>query len=175
MTSPVWHPFTQHGLQPDSIEIVRAEGAWLTTADGRRILDAIDDGLAIPEATVAHPLRRLASELAEAIEVIRDDEPLDPQALRHDHEHVPRAGRRLCIVVPRDRATRNDAPVGPHLADQLVLLLALAGEGTFRTTSPTMHTQTQLEVIGRFLGPVVSCAEDGGGTWRISAGRKGGV
>jgi adenosylmethionine-8-amino-7-oxononanoate aminotransferase len=39
--SPVWHPFTQHALQPSSVEIVAAEGAWLTTAGGRRILDAI--------------------------------------------------------------------------------------------------------------------------------------
>ena len=39
--SPVWHPFTQHALQPSPVEIVAAEGAWLTTADGRRILDAI--------------------------------------------------------------------------------------------------------------------------------------
>lgn len=40
-TNPVWHPFTQHALQPDMIEIARAEGAWLETSDGRRILDAI--------------------------------------------------------------------------------------------------------------------------------------
>jgi adenosylmethionine---8-amino-7-oxononanoate aminotransferase len=40
-SSPVWHPFTQHALQPSSIEIVAAEGAWLTTRDGRLILDAI--------------------------------------------------------------------------------------------------------------------------------------
>ena len=41
MSSPVWHPFTQHALQPDSVPIVRAEGAWVEAADGRRILDAI--------------------------------------------------------------------------------------------------------------------------------------
>jgi adenosylmethionine---8-amino-7-oxononanoate aminotransferase len=39
--SPVWHPFTQHALQPSLVEIVAAEGAWLTTAGGRRLLDAI--------------------------------------------------------------------------------------------------------------------------------------
>ena len=39
--SPVWHPFTQHALQPSSIAIASAEGAWLTTADGSPILDAI--------------------------------------------------------------------------------------------------------------------------------------
>lgn len=41
MTSPVWHPFTQHALQPDATMIARGEGAWLTTPDGRSILDAI--------------------------------------------------------------------------------------------------------------------------------------
>jgi adenosylmethionine-8-amino-7-oxononanoate aminotransferase len=40
-TSPVWHPFTQHALGPQMIEIARTEGAWLETPDGRRILDAV--------------------------------------------------------------------------------------------------------------------------------------
>jgi adenosylmethionine-8-amino-7-oxononanoate aminotransferase len=39
--SPVWHPFTQHAVAPDAVAIARAEGAWLHTADGRAILDAI--------------------------------------------------------------------------------------------------------------------------------------
>ncbi len=41
MTSPVWHPFTQHGLDEPIPVITRAEGAALYTADGRRIIDAI--------------------------------------------------------------------------------------------------------------------------------------
>ena len=68
----------------------------------------------------------------------------------------------------------TDAPVGSHLADQLVLLLALAGEGTFRTTRPTTHTRTQLDVIPRFLSTAITCAEETGGvTWRFEARRKG--
>lgn len=39
--SPVWHPFTQHAAQPDFEIAVRAEGAWIETSDGDRILDAI--------------------------------------------------------------------------------------------------------------------------------------
>lgn len=39
--SPVWHPFTQHGLQPEMLPIASAEGAWLVMSDGRRILDGI--------------------------------------------------------------------------------------------------------------------------------------
>ncbi|WP_066554776.1 adenosylmethionine--8-amino-7-oxononanoate transaminase [Croceicoccus bisphenolivorans] len=41
MTSPVWHPFTQHGLQEPIPLVERGEGAFLYTADGRRIIDAI--------------------------------------------------------------------------------------------------------------------------------------
>ena len=37
----VWHPFTQHGLGEPIPEVVRAEGAALHTADGRRVIDAI--------------------------------------------------------------------------------------------------------------------------------------
>jgi adenosylmethionine-8-amino-7-oxononanoate aminotransferase len=39
--SPIWHPFTQHALQPVMTKIARSEGAWLEAADGRRIYDGI--------------------------------------------------------------------------------------------------------------------------------------
>ncbi|GGB62817.1 adenosylmethionine--8-amino-7-oxononanoate transaminase [Blastomonas aquatica] len=39
--SPVWHPFTQHGLGEDIPLIARGQGAVLHGADGRQWLDAI--------------------------------------------------------------------------------------------------------------------------------------
>jgi adenosylmethionine---8-amino-7-oxononanoate aminotransferase len=39
--SPIWHPFTQHGLEPKMLSIASAKGAWLTTADGKQLFDAI--------------------------------------------------------------------------------------------------------------------------------------
>ena len=39
--SPVWHPFTQHGLCEPTPLVTRAEGAILHTADGARVVDAI--------------------------------------------------------------------------------------------------------------------------------------
>ncbi|HMN36760.1 MAG TPA: adenosylmethionine--8-amino-7-oxononanoate transaminase [Hyphomicrobium sp.] len=39
--SPVWHPFTQHALEGGMPEIARANGAWLTAANGQRIFDGI--------------------------------------------------------------------------------------------------------------------------------------
>jgi adenosylmethionine-8-amino-7-oxononanoate aminotransferase len=37
----VWHPYTQHAVAPSPVPIVRADGAYLYDADGRRIFDAI--------------------------------------------------------------------------------------------------------------------------------------
>lgn len=39
--SPVWHPFTQHAIEPPMPEIVATGGAWIEARDGRRFLDAI--------------------------------------------------------------------------------------------------------------------------------------
>jgi len=39
--SPIWHPFTQHGLGDPIPLVTHAEGAALYTSDGRRIVDAI--------------------------------------------------------------------------------------------------------------------------------------
>lgn len=40
-SSPVWHPFTQHALQGEIPSVVRGDGAYLYTADGRRLIDGI--------------------------------------------------------------------------------------------------------------------------------------
>ncbi len=37
----IWHPFTNAALDPPPIRVARAEGVWLYTQDGRKILDAI--------------------------------------------------------------------------------------------------------------------------------------
>lgn len=39
--SPIWHPFTQHGLREPIPLVERAQGAILHTNDGRRIIDGI--------------------------------------------------------------------------------------------------------------------------------------
>ena len=49
-----------------------------------------------------------------------------------------------------------DVPVGEHLCDQLLLPLALAKGGSFRTLAPTEHTRTQLHTIAQFLGTQIS-------------------
>jgi RNA 3'-terminal phosphate cyclase (ATP) len=64
---------------------------------------------------------------------------------------------------------RSGAPVGEHLADQLLLPLALAGSGSFLTMKPTLHTITNADTIGKFL-PIRFLLEPAHGvTWAVHA------
>lgn len=55
-----------------------------------------------------------------------------------------------------------NVPVGSHLADQLLVPMAMAGAGSFRTTGLTPHARTNIEVIQRFLDvPIEARDEDG--------------
>ena len=45
----------------------------------------------------------------------------------------------------------DDVPVGDCLADQLLLPMALAGGGSYRTLALTRHSETNVEVIRKFL------------------------
>jgi len=56
-----------------------------------------------------------------------------------------------------------DVPIGPYLADQLLLPLALARGGTFRTVPLSRHSSTNIEVIRQFLGTSVDVAPSGEG------------
>lgn len=60
-----------------------------------------------------------------------------------------------------------DVPVGEHLADQLLVPLALGSGGRFRTVRPTLHTTTQIDLLRRFVGVEVRATELPGGTWEI--------
>jgi RNA 3'-terminal phosphate cyclase (ATP) len=45
----------------------------------------------------------------------------------------------------------SEAAVGPHLADQLLLPMALAGGGEFVTMPVTQHFESHVAIIGKFL------------------------
>jgi len=51
-------------------------------------------------------------------------------------------------------------PVGPHLADQLLLPLALGSGGVFRTFAPTEHFHTNVETIAMFGVAKTTVRED---------------
>jgi RNA 3'-terminal phosphate cyclase (ATP) len=123
------------------------------------------------------------------------DHELQPETLRNvgpgnvvdvtlEHEHVTEVfvgfGER---GVPAERVARSvarevrgylstPAPVGSHLADQLLIPLALAGGGVFRTVEPTEHTRTQAELVQRFLDVAIEITGEPGGTHRIEVRKR---
>ncbi|MGE3148240.1 MAG: adenosylmethionine--8-amino-7-oxononanoate transaminase [Pseudorhodoplanes sp.] len=90
--SPVWHPFTQHALTPDPPVVVKGEGAWLETRDGRRILDAIASWWVITHGH-RHP-RIVAAIKAQA-------DRLDQVIFAgHTHEPAEEVARGLLALAP---------------------------------------------------------------------------
>ena len=54
----------------------------------------------------------------------------------------------------------REVPVGPHLADQLLLPMVLGAGGSFVTGPLSEHTRTNIEVIGRFVDRPITVRSD---------------
>ena len=70
---------------------------------------------------------------------------------------------RVAQLVARDvkRYLASDAPVCAHLADQLMLPLALMAGGCYRATELTPHSRTNAAVVNAFLPGAVTFDDDG--------------
>jgi len=67
----------------------------------------------------------------------------------------------------------SGVPIGRYLADQLLIPIALAGAGKFRTGPLSRHTTTNLEVIRRFLDLQIELTEEPKRTWTIAVAENG--
>ena len=65
------------------------------------------------------------------------------------------------------RYLETGAPVGEHLADQLLIPLALAGGGSYTTGALSLHTTTNIEVIKKFLDVDITTTETKGKMWKV--------
>lgn len=92
MSSPVWHPFTQHGLGEPIPKVVRTEGAVLWTEDGRRIVDAISSWWV---TTHGHRHPRIMAAIAAETE--RMDQII---FAGWTHEPAERLARELAAMLP---------------------------------------------------------------------------
>lgn len=72
------------------------------------------------------------------------------------------------------RHLRSEAPVGPRLADQLPVPLALRAGGRYRIASPGSHTHTVLRVIRAFPGTAASAEPVADETWEVAVEGFGG-
>jgi RNA 3'-terminal phosphate cyclase (ATP) len=159
---------------------------------------ALEDRGAQTAAYAEAVVSRLPAHIAQReLEVVRGALNLSASALHvTEDQQAPGPGNVLLIVQAYERVTevfagfgergvraeqvaqstvdqalrfgRSAAAVGEHLADQLVLPLALAGRGSFTTLEPSGHTRTNLEVIGRFLPVRFALQQTGPDLWRIA-------
>lgn len=67
-----------------------------------------------------------------------------------------------------ERFLAADVPVGIHLADQLLIPMALAGSGSFRTLTPTAHTLTNAGVIQQFMNVSIAIDAESRHVYRIT-------
>ena len=58
------------------------------------------------------------------------------------------------------RHLQSGAPVGEHLADQLLLPFALAGSGEFVTSTRSSHLETNIDIIEKFLPVTIRATEE---------------
>ena len=96
----------------------------------------------------------------------------------HLTEVFTRVGERgLRAEVVAEEAVREallylstDAPVGEHLADQLLIPMALAGGGSFATGFISLHTKTNLAIIKTFLDVEITATQRANGVSVITVG-----
>jgi RNA 3'-terminal phosphate cyclase (ATP) len=62
-------------------------------------------------------------------------------------------------------------PVGCHLADQLLPLLALGPGGSFRTLALTQHAKTNAEIVRMFTGVSIDITPEGRDVVRVDVKR----
>ena len=60
------------------------------------------------------------------------------------------------------------APVDEHLADQLLIPMAMAGAGTFCAQSLTQHTRTNMDVITRFMDRRFQLRQQANETYQVT-------
>jgi RNA 3'-terminal phosphate cyclase (ATP) len=85
---------------------------------------------------------------------------------------VGERGLRAEVVAERaveevEKYLAHGAPVGEHLADQLLIPLALAGGGSYVTGELTPHTTTNIEVIKKFLDVGITAEQVSERQWKI--------
>ena len=71
------------------------------------------------------------------------------------------------VCAEAERYLTSAAPVDEHLADQLLIPMALAGGGSFTTNVVSLHTTTNIEIIQKFLDVSFNVVSQNDKLWRI--------
>ncbi len=146
--------------QLDPIELLERGG--LRRCSARAIVSGLPEKIAERELSVVQKRLSLPGDCTE-IQSVRSNGPGNVVVVEIEHDHVTEVftsfGQKGVSAEAVGREVASEAgcylearaPVGEHLADQLLIPMALAGGGAFRTCQPTGHTRTNVEIIKRFV------------------------
>ena len=147
----------------------------------RAIVSALPRHIAERELSVLHAFLGLRPDALEVVEVPEEEAAGPGNAVMASFEFEQTAGvftgfgekgvpaEEVALEAGRSARAwlRTGVPVGPHLADQLLLPLALGSGGRFVTSDRTSHARTQTRLIGRFVERTPRWSERPDGTWLV--------
>jgi RNA 3'-terminal phosphate cyclase (ATP) len=131
------------------------------------------------ELKVIHETLKWDRELLKAVEVENSQSPGNILTVAVESENITEVftgfgEKGVSAEKVANRAVKSvreylafNVPVGRYLADQLLIPMALAGGGKFRTLSPTQHTTTNIEIIKKFLDVEIAAYEYDQNQWEI--------
>ena len=182
----------QHGFYPRGGGVVHA---WIEPLQRGEPFELLERGPVRARSAVAL-LARLPEHIGQReIGVLRDRLGLAEESCRIENVTAHGAGNALHVRIDCARVTtlfagfgargvpaeqvasrlaleveqylNADVALDSHLADQILLPLALAAGGRFSTLQPSAHTATNATVIGKFLPLDYRANELGPGRWAI--------
>ena len=139
----------------------------------RAIVSQLPRNIAERELKVIGRKLSLKPKRLEVVEETRSPGPGNVVLIEIKSEHVKEIvtafgqrgvkAERVATRAADEAAAYLDAnvPVGLHLADQLLVPLALGSGGSYLTLTPTDHTKTNIEVIRKFLDVNISLTPHG--------------
>lgn len=134
-----------------SVARVRALVLGLPTSIAERELAVVAEHLDVPERQL-HVVQSDASvSTGNAVIVSVDAGPACETISAIGQRGLPAEDVAMAAVHETTQFLECCVPVGEHLADQLLLPLAVLGGGSFLTVPPSRHFTTNVDTIGRFL------------------------
>jgi len=130
--------------------VARAVSAQLPEHIGRRELKAIQSKLGLGGEQLENVLIDSCGP-GNIVSIFVESEFLTETFTGFGEKNVRAEKVGAMVAKQVQRYLEAGAPVGPYLADQLLIPMALAGSGCFRTGRLSKHTLTNIEVIQCFL------------------------
>lgn len=137
----------------------------LPSSIAERELRVIGDAFALPRATMA--VRKLDAGPGNVVMIRIESEAITEIVTAFGEQGVSAEKVAENAAKEASRYLASNVPVGEHLADQLIVPLALAGGGSFRTLAPSSHLATQAELLPKLLSARVRITREADDAHRV--------